>query len=155
MSDDRKRLNRRDFIKKTAAAGVAVAASTKLGSFIREAHADQMFKGEKLRVFTYAGAWGDQFTKNFAPLFKKVTGADIANGKALYESTCVSCHGTDGKTLVFDGAGIGAIANGNPVETLHKIRFGQPATGMPSAVASGWSTQDAVDVLGYSQTLPE
>ena len=77
MSDDRKRLNRRDFIKKTAAAGVAVAASTKLGSFIREAHADQMFKGEKLRVFTYAGAWGDQFTKNFAPLFKKVTGADL------------------------------------------------------------------------------
>src|ERR1700733_2030550 len=43
----------------------------------RAAAADQMFKGEQLRIFTYAGAWGDQFKKNFAPLFKEVTGADL------------------------------------------------------------------------------
>ncbi len=86
---------------------------------------------------------------------KKVIGADLANGEKLYNSTCAVCHGADGKTLVFDDAGVGAIANGNPWETLHKIRFGQPASAMPSGVKSGWSTQDAVDVLGYAQTLPE
>ncbi len=53
----------------------------------------------------------------------------------------------------FDGEGVGDPANGNPWETLHKIRFGHPGTAMPSSVKSGWSTQDAVDVLGYSQTL--
>ena len=67
--------NRRDFLKATAV-GAGLAA-TGLGSFVRSAAADQMFKGETLRIFTYAGAWGDQFTKNFAPLFKKVTGAEL------------------------------------------------------------------------------
>ncbi len=67
--------SRREFIKATAA-GAGLAACG-LGSFVRSASADQMFKGEQLRIFTYAGAWGDQFTKNFAPLFKEVTGADL------------------------------------------------------------------------------
>ena len=42
-----------------------------------DVQAAQDFQGEELRVFTYAGAWGDQFTKNFAPLFNEVTGADL------------------------------------------------------------------------------
>jgi thiosulfate dehydrogenase len=49
---------------------------------------------------------------------------------------------------------VGTLANGNPWEVLHKIRFGNPGTPMPSAVANGWSIQDVVDVLGYAQTLP-
>ena len=77
MTDDRKQMKRREFIKKTAATGAGLAAASGLGSFVREASAAQNFKGEELRVFTYAGAWGDQFTKNFAPLFKEVTGADL------------------------------------------------------------------------------
>ncbi|MEE8358097.1 MAG: hypothetical protein V3R82_01620, partial [Candidatus Hydrothermarchaeales archaeon] len=48
---------------------------------------------------------------------------------------------------------IGTVANSNPWETLHKIRAGQPDSQMPSAIASGWSMQDVVDVLAYSQTL--
>jgi len=70
-------LRRREFLKMTAATGAGLAVTTGLGSFVRSAAADQMYKGEELRVFTYAGAWGDQFTKNFAPLFKEVTGADL------------------------------------------------------------------------------
>lgn len=69
------RVNRREFIRYTAATGAGIAA-TGLGSFARNASA-QDFAGEELRVFTYAGAWGDQFTKNFAPLFEEVTGAKL------------------------------------------------------------------------------
>ena len=67
----RGRISRRDFLTTTAAAGLGVAAGARLGAGSFEAHGAQMFKGEKLRIFTYAGAWGDQFTKNFAPFFKE------------------------------------------------------------------------------------
>jgi thiosulfate dehydrogenase len=92
---------------------------------------------------------------------KKVIGADVAHGEQLFTSTCVACHGADGKVLNFGSEAepeyVGGLANGNPWETLHKIRFGHPGSNppMPSGVVSGWSTQDAVDVLGYAQTLPE
>lgn len=68
--------SRREFIKYTAATGAGLAAVGP-GSFVRSAAASQDFKGEELRIFTYAGAWGDQFTKNFAPLFEEVTGARL------------------------------------------------------------------------------
>lgn len=87
---------------------------------------------------------------------KEVIGADLTNGKKLYDATCVACHGANGKQIDFhDGEGVRGVANDNPWETLHKIRFGQPGTAMPAGLTNGWSTQDAVDVLGYSQTLPE
>ncbi len=71
------RFSRRDFIKKSTAASAGAIAASQLGMWGADVQAAQMFKGEKLRVFTYAGAWGDQFTKNFAPLFKQITGADL------------------------------------------------------------------------------
>ena len=87
---------------------------------------------------------------------KKAIGANIAHGEELYTATCTACHGADGKQIDFgDGDGMGALSNGNPWETLHKIRFGQPSSSMPAGVKNGWSIQDAVDVLGYAQTLPE
>lgn len=68
---------RRRFLQRAGKGGLWAAAVGKLGLYGADVQAQQTFKGETLRVFTYAGAWGDQFTKNFAPLFKKVTGADI------------------------------------------------------------------------------
>ena len=81
---------------------------------------------------------------------KEVIDGDTANGKILYDATCVVCHGSDGTAI---GAALGELSNDNPWETLHKIRFGQPASAMPSAVDSGWSLKDALDVLAYTQTL--
>jgi putative spermidine/putrescine transport system substrate-binding protein len=69
-------VSRRNVIKQGVAGGLWVAAASKLGLFGTDVQAQQ-FKGESLRIFTYAGAWGDQFTKNFAPLFKRATGADL------------------------------------------------------------------------------
>ena len=70
-------ITRRDFIRKSTAASAGVVAAGQLGIWGADVQAAQDFKGEKLRIFTYAGAWGDQFTKNFAPLFKELTGADL------------------------------------------------------------------------------
>jgi len=90
---------------------------------------------------------------------KKAIGADIDNGKRLFDTTCAACHGADGKMLNFGSEQepeyVGDIVKGDPWEGQHKIRFGQPGTAMPSAVNNGWSIEDAVDVLGYAQTLPE
>ena len=87
---------------------------------------------------------------------KKPIGANVANGNALYTSTCAACHGADGKQILFDGKdSLGFVANDNPWEVLHKIRFGQPGAPMPSGVVNGWSNQDAVDVLAHAQTLPK
>lgn len=71
------RFTRRDFIRRSTAASAGVVAASQLGIWGADVQAAQDFKGEELRVFTYAGAWGDQFTKNFAPLFKELTGADL------------------------------------------------------------------------------
>jgi thiosulfate dehydrogenase len=82
--------------------------------------------------------------------------ADAANGQKLYSGACVVCHGADGKQILFDGKNsLGFLANDNPWETLHKIRFGHPGSAMPSGVVIGWSIQDTVDILGHSQTLPK
>ncbi|MFQ5921782.1 MAG: c-type cytochrome [Anaerolineales bacterium] len=83
---------------------------------------------------------------------------DAANGEALYMSACTACHGEDGLTINFGSADdpeyLGTIAAGNPWEFIHKVRVGQPGIGMPSAIDSGWSMQDVIDVLTFAQTLP-
>jgi thiosulfate dehydrogenase len=89
---------------------------------------------------------------------KAPVGGDTANGQALFEGTCAACHGADGRTINFhdpeEPEFVGNIAVDNPWEFIHKVRSGQPGTPMPSSIANGWSMQDVVDVLAYSQTLP-
>ncbi len=81
-----------------------------------------------------------------------------AAGQALYESTCLGCHGADG-LAVPPGAGadhedfVGLIANENPWEFQHKVRFGQPATLMP-AQADILTLDEVSDLSAYAQTLP-
>ncbi len=94
----------------------------------------------------------------YIDLSTKEANGDATNGETLYSGSgqCVVCHGADGKLIDFgDGEGVGDLANGNPWETLHKIRFGHPGSSpeMPSAVENGLSTDDQVDILTYCQTL--
>ena len=90
---------------------------------------------------------------------KEAIAANVVSGKALYSQTCRGCHGSDDKRINFGSEEepeyVGTLASGNPWETLHKIRFGNPGTSMPSAIAGGWSIQNMIDVLGYAQTLPK
>jgi thiosulfate dehydrogenase len=83
---------------------------------------------------------------------KATIGGDTSNGDTLYDATCSICHGDDGKAFAEP---LGDLANGNPWEFLHKVLFGHPGSSMPAAVDNNWSIQDSVDVLAYSQTLPE
>lgn len=89
---------------------------------------------------------------------RKVIGGDAARGKQLYETSCASCHGTDGKTLIFryDGrnASLGTLAVTDPWRFLHKTRFGTPGTEMTIGYDLGWTAQDGRDVLLYAQSLP-
>lgn len=87
----------------------------------------------------------------------KTVNGDAEKGKALYDTSCASCHGADGKTLNFDDGEVfvGTLAADNPWEIFNKISYGQPNTpGMPVGISLGWSWQDIVDVLAYLQTLP-
>ena len=80
-------------------------------------------------------------------------------GKKLYESHCASCHGDDGNTLDFKPKkkgiqGVGWLADDNPQESLHKIRWGHPGSDMPSMVIdAGLTVKDTVDILAYCQSL--
>ncbi|HSB91195.1 MAG TPA: c-type cytochrome, partial [Anaerolineales bacterium] len=89
---------------------------------------------------------------------KTPIGGTVDAGKTLYEGTCAACHGPQGTALNFGDSAepeyVGTIAADNPWEFLHKVRFGQPGSAMPSAITTGWTTQNLVDLLAYAQTLP-
>ncbi len=81
---------------------------------------------------------------------------DVRRGAAFYHTICGVCHGADGKEINFatedDPRYIGTVANENPWESLHKIRNGQPGVGMVALRVL--DTQQQVDILAYTQTLP-
>lgn len=91
---------------------------------------------------------------------KKPVKADVARGKQL-SVVCTACHGPEGTKLNFgkpnDPEYVGTVAKENPWEFIHKVRSGQPGSepAMLAGVAMGWSVQDVLDILAYSQTLPE
>jgi thiosulfate dehydrogenase len=91
---------------------------------------------------------------------RKPIGGDAGRGKTLY-AFCAACHGPDGKKLNFGSDKqpeyVGTVAKTNPQEFLHKIWLGQPASepAMPATLVMGWTIGQVVDVLDYSQTLPE
>ena len=84
---------------------------------------------------------------------------DSANGKKLYIAACSSCHWTDGNLFDLNEGkegiqGVGAQANSNPQETLHKIRWGSPGSDMPSAIYDEYlDDQETADILRYIMTL--
>ncbi|MBI2947799.1 MAG: hypothetical protein HYY23_09130 [Verrucomicrobia bacterium] len=103
-------------------------------------------------------------TKAIIDTSRKFTGSTV-RGETLYKSgigsstACAVCHGADGLTPPPDYPAFteypGKLANENPWEFQHKVRFGQPGTPMPSVVAGGATLQDVADVSAYCQTLPQ
>jgi mono/diheme cytochrome c family protein len=84
---------------------------------------------------------------------------NAAAGQQLYADPCATCHGKDGKTFDFEDdpgvQGVGWLANDNPQEVLHKIRWGHPGSDMPSMVDRELTDDQIGDILAYAQTLPK
>ncbi len=84
---------------------------------------------------------------------------DATNGATLYGNNCAVCHGADGNTIDFDdddgSQGVGWLANDNPQEVFHKIRWGHPGSSpeMPSMISEGLTDAETGDVLTYCQSL--
>lgn len=83
----------------------------------------------------------------------------VSRGQTLYNSNCSRCHGEYGNKIDFKGSkdgvqGIGWLANDNPQETLHKIRWGHPGSKMPSMIVDrGLAEIETIDILTYAMTL--
>ncbi len=80
------------------------------------------------------------------------------DGNRWYSTVCFYCHGFDGTDINFGTEAepeyVGTIAAGNPWEFLHTVRFGHPASPMPSLDLLGWPLQRAADIGAYAATLP-
>jgi len=82
---------------------------------------------------------------------------DAAQGESNYNSTgeCFVCHGVDGTEINMgtpeDPIWVGTVAALNPWEFLHKVRFGNPGTSMPSWHEQGGDDQGAADIGAHSQ----
>lgn len=89
----------------------------------------------------------------------KTVNGDAAAGEEFYAAGCARCHGDDGKEIAFgdesDPDYLGDLALGNPWETLHKAANGQPAEHMPGGLNLGFTWENLVDLLAYTQTLGE
>jgi tetratricopeptide (TPR) repeat protein/mono/diheme cytochrome c family protein len=68
---------------------------------------------------------------------------------------CTVCHGPRGDWRNFgthtDPEWVGTIAAENPWKFLHKIRYGQPGSIMPSWMQSGGTTPQASDIGAFAQ----
>ena len=88
-----------------------------------------------------------------------VFAGDPVAGETNYTSggtiNCIICHGASGTAINFgtyeSPEYVGTIAVHNPWEFLHKVRVGQPASPMPSWLASGGTNQGAADIGRYVQ----
>ena len=108
---------------------------------------------EKLALFL---SFGQVDMDRYIDRATKKASGNIKRGAQFFQTICANCHGFDGKELNFGDEKnpeyVGTVAQGNPWEALHKIRFGQPGVGMVSL--SVLSVQEQVDILSYIQTLP-
>ncbi len=95
-------------------------------------------------------------TDQFVNADKSAKG-DATQGETKYKDVCVYCHGPQGNAINFDSLEepefLGHLAQDNPWEFLHKVRFGQPGWPMPSAITNEWTDQEVTDVLAYAQTF--
>lgn len=79
------------------------------------------------------------------------------DGQFAGKANCSLCHGLDGRQINFGTNNnpeyLADVGINNPWEVLHKARFGQPGSIMPSTIVNGLSTRNVVDIITHIQTL--
>lgn len=119
-------------------------------------YTDQMIPPSAMNKLTLFLSFGQINMDRYIDRSSKKAHGDVRRGAQFYQTICANCHGFDGKEINFKDDKkpeyVGTVAQANPWETLHKIRFGQPGVGMVSL--SVLSIQEQVDILTYTQTLP-
>jgi len=123
-----------------------------------ETHAfGNMISADAVEALALFVAYGQVDTDLYIDRHTRKSIGDPASGGRIYLTTCTKCHGEDGRDINFKDEKkpefIGTVANKNPWETLHKIRWGHPGSQMISLLFLGLKEQ--LDVLSFAQTLPE
>ena len=79
-------------------------------------------------------------------------------GDTVYEEYCSSCHGLEGERInlgtVTRPTFLGDLAWTNPWRMAHTIRYGHLTTRLPSASDLGLSFSQQLDIIAFTQTLP-
>lgn len=116
-----------------------------------------MLPDDALEALSLFVAYGQVDTDLYIDRQTKKSIGDPANGERIFMVTCTKCHGKDGKEINFKDEKkpeyIGTVSNGNPWETLHKIRWGHPESQMISLLFL--ELKEQLDVLSFCQSLPE
>lgn len=119
-------------------------------------YTDQMIPTNAMSKLALFLSFGQINMDRYIDRSSKKAHGDVQRGAQFYQTICANCHGFDGKEINFkddkNPEYVGTVAQANPWETLHKIRFGQPGVGMVSL--SVLSVQEQIDILTYTQTLP-
>ncbi|MFQ5784430.1 MAG: c-type cytochrome [Alphaproteobacteria bacterium] len=119
-------------------------------------YTEDMIPDEDLEALALFVSWGQVVMDQYIDRKTHRAIGDVRHGAAIFQTTCAVCHGLNGKLIDFGSEGspefIGTVANENPWETLHNIRFGHAGDAMIGLIA--FPVQDQVDALAYAQTLP-
>lgn len=79
-------------------------------------------------------------------------------GRNVYEGYCFYCHGEFGDYLNFGTVQnpqyVGTVADANPWELLHKVRFGHPGSAMIRLIQQNVSAQNLAHLGAYCASLP-
>lgn len=93
----------------------------------------------------------------YIDIASKQAQGSVPDGEVHYttDGQCINCHGAEGNQQLDSDETVGILSAKNPWELLHKIRFGQPGSIMPSGIENGLDLQAAVDIIAYAQaTFP-
>lgn len=144
----------------TGAAGKDEAAIIEILQNDTHGFTDDMLDAEDLQDLALFVSQGQvDMDQHIDRAEKTIIGGNAAGGEPIYQTVCAKCHGDngammeDGEPISGDREALGAVANANPWETLHKIRMGQPDENMPAMLA--FDPQITLDLLAYLQTLPD